>query len=142
MAPIGSEIALADMSLSKGKFIDAAIHYYNVAEIYLKKHQEPENVGIYFKKAVDTHLQGKKYGQFVDFVKKSVKKLFEDTEQIESLKDAAGKLVRAKQLTEAAELVIEIASVYKKKPLKDSEKAKYYEILAPQIKAGLTQEIE
>ncbi|MHA1276717.1 MAG: hypothetical protein ACTSQI_07945 [Candidatus Helarchaeota archaeon] len=140
---IGSEIALAEKSLGKGKYIEAANHYYNVAEVYIKDEDDPETAKTYFIKAVETHLQNENYNRFTDFVKKSVKRLFNSPwTQIELLKDAASKLLLVRELKNAAKLVLEIGALYKKKPIQNSEKARYYEILAPQIRAGLLKEID
>jgi hypothetical protein len=154
MVSIGSEIASAEKCLTNGQYILAATHFFRVAEIYLKeskrikentseKEQYLDAIQVFIGKSIDNYLLSKKYGQFVDFIKDHALKLFPSpTKQIEILKDAAIKLIRLRELKPASALVKQIAVLYKNKPLQNSEKAQYYELLAPQIEAGITDTIE
>ncbi|HUY01371.1 MAG TPA: hypothetical protein VMV49_17550 [Candidatus Deferrimicrobium sp.] len=154
MGPIGSEIARAETYLTKGDYILAATHFFHVAEIYLKeikrskentseKAQYLDAMKKFFRKAIDSYLLGKNYGLFVDFLKKHTLKLFPSpTDQIEIFKDAATKLIQLGALKHASTLVKQLAYLYKTKPLQNLEKATYYELLAPQIEAGITDIID
>jgi hypothetical protein len=154
MVSIGSEIAQAEKCLTKGQYILAATHFFRVAEIYLKEGKNlKENISeekqyfdavqVYFRKAVENYLLSKKYGQLVDFLKKNTLKLYPSPiDQIEIFKDTANKLVRLRDLKSASDLVKQIAALYKNNPLQNLEKATYYELLAPQIEAGITETID
>jgi len=141
------KVKQAQKELAKGKYQKAAKGFYNVAETYEndKLIKNFSKATKYYKKAVEIYFSiGKKgIGKFTEIILKKLMSTMTDAwDKVEILKDAANKLLESGELKKAAKVVKKLKDIYKKKPIKDKERAKYYEQLAREIKDGTVKEID
>ncbi|NVL91341.1 MAG: hypothetical protein HWN69_10230 [Desulfobacterales bacterium] len=138
---VQTKLELAQKNLEKSRYIKAGRDFREVAQIY--EIQKDFNAIIYYKRAAESYHASKNYGAFFNFLKKRVMRAkIELGAKVEILKDSANKLLQAGEPKRAADLVQKIRSLYQEEPLRDAEKAQYYDQLARQLEDGLIGEIE